>query len=352
MKSHLTILVLVIGLLALTQITASAAGGVSIESKSLKITGKVLQLRIVQVPLDTYKPKVGLAQGRVGGTESLEAMVKRNKAVAGINGSFFDAYSKGQIKPPYHHIATDGEFVHLGNTGTTLGFDSNGHYRMEQVKITLRGGLNNDFKYPNNWYAYFINHPTKSRNSATIYTRHWMSAKTPAQGSQVVVCNNSVLASATGSTAIPANGFVLSLVGSEQSMANRFRPGQKCTFRFEFRSEDNQFWQQVQEAIGAGPRLVKDGKLCLNPKSEGFRSAKILTMAGQRSAVGITKDNKLLMVTCGNATVKQMAEAMKALGSYNAMDLDGGASSCLWANGKYITKPGRNLSNALLIIKR
>jgi len=39
---------------------------------------------------------------------------------------------------------------------------------------------------------------------------------------------------------------------------------------------------------------------------------------------------------------------MKQLNAYNAMNLDGGASSGLWFKGSYIRKPGRLLSNALI----
>jgi exopolysaccharide biosynthesis protein len=36
-------------------------------------------------------------------------------------------------------------------------------------------------------------------------------------------------------------------------------------------------------------------------------------------------------------------------GAYQAMNLDGGASSGLYYYGKYITQPGRDISNALLV---
>jgi exopolysaccharide biosynthesis protein len=39
---------------------------------------------------------------------------------------------------------------------------------------------------------------------------------------------------------------------------------------------------------------------------------------------------------------------MEKLGAQQAMNLDGGASSGLYANGKMLTAPGRKLSNALI----
>jgi exopolysaccharide biosynthesis protein len=43
---------------------------------------------------------------------------------------------------------------------------------------------------------------------------------------------------------------------------------------------------------------------------------------------------------------------MKQAGAYQAMNLDGGASSGLYFNGKYIRTPGREISNAILVIKK
>ncbi len=105
----------------------------------------------------------------------------------------------------------------------------------------------------------------------------------------------------------------------------------------------------IEGALQVGPRLVVNGKVQLNVEAEGFRDPKILTGGGARSALGITSNHELLLVTSGGATIPQMAEIMKQAGAYQAMNLDGGASSGLYYNGSYLTKPGRELSNALLV---
>lgn len=104
----------------------------------------------------------------------------------------------------------------------------------------------------------------------------------------------------------------------------------------------------VQTALQAGPRLVRNGKVDTNPEAEGFKDPKVLTSRAARSAIGVTTEGKLLIVTTTAANMKELAEAMIKLGAVEAMNLDGGASSGLYANGKYITTPGRNLSNALI----
>lgn len=105
----------------------------------------------------------------------------------------------------------------------------------------------------------------------------------------------------------------------------------------------------IEGAIQAGPRLVKDGAVDVNVVEEGFRDPKILTGGGARSAIGITKNHELLFVTSSGATIPQLAEIMKQAGAVQAMNLDGGASSGLYYNGKYLTTPGRKISNALIV---
>lgn len=92
-----------------------------------------------------------------------------------------------------------------------------------------------------------------------------------------------------------------------------------------------------------------NGKVSLNVAAEGFKDPKILTGGGARSALGLTRDHKLILLTTGGATIPQLAEMMKQAGAYQAMNLDGGASSGLYYNGKYLTSPGRQINNAIVV---
>ena len=87
-----------------------------------------------------------------------------------------------------------------------------------------------------------------------------------------------------------------------------------------------------------------------HPAAEGFSDPKILQRAGARSAVGYTADGKLYLITVTAARVSELGAILKALGCEEGMNLDGGASSGLWYRGKYLTNPGRAISNALVIL--
>ncbi|MBA2762830.1 MAG: phosphodiester glycosidase family protein [Segetibacter sp.] len=66
-----------------------------------------------------------------------------------------------------------------------------------------------------------------------------------------------------------------------------------------------------------------------------------------RTAMGYTKDDKLIILVfqgrfagkAEGATLMQEARVLQSLGCWEALNLDGGGSSCLLINGKETIKP-------------
>lgn len=56
----------------------------------------------------------------------------------------------------------------------------------------------------------------------------------------------------------------------------------------------------------------------------------------------------ILIATVPKATIKQWGQIMVQLGAVQAMNLDGGASSGMYSQGKLITIPGKLISNGLV----
>jgi len=321
-------------------------------STIITINGKDYPISYVKVPLNKVRIKIGLAKGRVGQTESLKDIAKRYGAITAINGCFFDAYTSNIIKNPHHTIITEGKVVHKGNVGTVIGFTEDNQVFMERLTLKIEGGLDGSFKYPNNWYAYWINRFPESADTVTIFTSYWGKSTGLNDGIQIVVSNGRVVRIGHSSQNIPEDGYVIYFRGKEKKLAERFWVGRRCEYRI-VREDGSKLgkWEKVKEAVGAGPRLLKDGNIVVDPISEGFSHPKILSMSGTRSMAGITKNGELILAV-SSGTVREMAYVMKALGAYQAMNLDGGASSGLWVNDSYIITPGRDLSNALLILRR
>lgn len=107
-----------------------------------------------------------------------------------------------------------------------------------------------------------------------------------------------------------------------------------------------------EHITSAGPTLLQNGQIVLNPQAEGMNDPKLTTLGGQRSFIGYTADNYLVFGTVSNVTLPQLAQICQSMGLTAAMNLDGGASSGLYAHGKLLTRPGRELSNALVVTTR
>ena len=71
---------------------------------------------------------------------------------------------------------------------------------------------------------------------------------------------------------------------------------------------------------------------------------------GNRSFVA-NKGNTVYIGVVHNVTVAESALALQALGMENALNLDSGGSTALWAGG-YKVGPGRNIPNAILFIRK
>jgi len=331
--------------------------------------GKTFNVKVVKVFLNN--PHVGLkiayGQNQIGLTESLLSMAQRSNAIAAINGTFFRAYETTNPKEPSGNLIIDGRIEHLcfrDKPATTFGFTRDNRADIGYVGMMLYGNYlqvnNPEYAWMHSWYIGTINRSMAywNNNSINVYTpKRGQTTRAGASGTNIIVENNEIVAIVEGSNvAIPKNGYVVWIGGSEKRYLDRFAIGDKITYEdLYFVSQGNaSIWKQgvIEGGLSAGPRLITNGKITVNPEAENYTIPKITEYSMARSALGLTKDNKLLMVTVNSAKIEDLATIMQKLGAYNAMNIDGGASSGLYYKGKLLTSPGRDLSNALLVIRK
>jgi hypothetical protein len=120
---------------------------------------------------------------------------------------------------------------------------------------------------------------------------------------------------------------------------------------------------KVKHAFGGGPVLVQDGQVKISNNEEKKFAGKAITDKHPRTAIGYTKDGTMIILAvqgrmkglAEGATLPQMAKIMVDLGCVEAMNLDGGGSSCMLVNGKETIKPsdpsGQRPVPAVLVIK-
>lgn len=107
-------------------------------------------------------------------------------------------------------------------------------------------------------------------------------------------------------------------------------------------------WSCYRTVLVGGPVVVWDGQISVNPREQGFRDSRLFARKA-RTAVGVTKGGKLLMVAVTKPVyLRSLGKVMKGLGCSRAAALDGGGSTALYYRGKSLAKPSRRLTNLLV----
>jgi len=324
---------------------ASAEGGVSgtkVKSYSKSIAGK--SVNVVEFDSSKFTGYLALGQNKVGSVQNMSEMAKNNSAKVAVNGTFFNAYEKQEPYSPNGNLINKGELIHKFDNGTSFTISKSGKPQIGRMKTNI----NVTAQAANHVVgAYGINR-TVGAEGIYLYTGRWGSSLGVKTGINIVVdAGNTVMKKVTGEkVGIPEGGFVLNVSGTSEAL-KRFvtncSVGSQVTWDYEVSGfEDN----DIMVAVGAGPMVLKNSQKMFNPSGEGFNDPKILSNGGARSAIGVKADGTVVIATT-SAKVSELSGIMLSLGCVDAMNLDGGASSGLYANGKFVTSPGRKLSNIL-----
>lgn len=103
---------------------------------------------------------------------------------------------------------------------------------------------------------------------------------------------------------------------------------------------------KVSTAVGGGPVLIQNGNVSISNNEEMKFAGKAINDKHPRTAMGYTADGKLIILVIQGrmpgvsegADLNQEATILKELGCQEALNLDGGGSSCLLVNGKETIK--------------
>jgi exopolysaccharide biosynthesis protein len=105
---------------------------------------------------------------------------------------------------------------------------------------------------------------------------------------------------------------------------------------------------EAQTAIGGGPVLINAGKYANTWSEEMFDVGGVNpTSNNPRTAIGVTAEKKLVFFVCegrnqtegvAGLTTEDLANVLMDLGCVEAINLDGGGSSCMLVNGKETIK--------------
>ena len=165
-----------------------------------------------------------------------------------------------------------------------------------------------------------------------------------------------------GNNEIPAGGYIISAHGAAAEFFKAAQINDEIKINQKILSDDGNF-NEIPNVVGAGPRLVMDGKIFVTADAEKF-PADIRVGRAPRSAVGVTEyGDYILAVVDGRqahskgCTLQEWAEILlNEFGAVNAINLDGGGSSELIVKDFLVNKPSdgreRMVGNALAILPK
>lgn len=314
-----------------------------------------LHIHVLKVDLrnDKVNVKPGLANGIIGNLETTSSIAERYNAIAAINGSFFEARKKLHL--PIGFMVIDGQVVNKSILERTALGITGGKEILFGIPKT--SGYVIDLDNKKSVKIWGVNRPRKN-NEVIIYTNEYgETTRTNKFGKEIIVGPDGKIAGITeGDSAIPKDGFVVSLHGWSRDFISKIKPADRIGLVYEMSEK----WKDVKQAITGGPLLIKDGEIVHKESIENEKFKNEILPPNSRTAIGVTKDNELLMVVVDKhdmisegVTYDELADIMKDEGSVNAMGMDGGHASTMYINGKVVNYPlwgseGR-VSNAIIV---
>lgn len=141
-------------------------------------------------------------------------------------------------------------------------------------------------------------------------------------------------------------------------------PVAKPTAPATFPSFDEARDYTAQTGVGGGPVLIRDGVIVNTYVNEMFKETTDVgaTINNPRTAIGSTDDGRIILFVCEGRnqtpdtpgfTLEETAKILLDLGCVEALNLDGGGSSCMLVNGKETIKPSdgeqRAITSAIIL---
>ncbi|MDX2268841.1 MAG: phosphodiester glycosidase family protein [Bryobacter sp.] len=306
----------------------------------LRIDAKQPALNVL--PLHAGEKAVGWA--------TTDEMAKRYGALAAVNGGYF-AFGRYAGISKNNYVWNGRVWGTWKDRGSlVLCQETNGVERWRAGISRFAGGIEVGKE---KWVLDGVN---RERGTGELiwYTSDFAGSTRTSGGVEVELDANGIVRAIRkdGDSAMPTRGSILSADGRAAAwIQNAAVIGQKIKVT----ATVEQPLCAAQDLVSAGPLLVRDGKLDLS--ETGYAHAKA---RHPRTAAGVTRDGQLLLVVVDGRssasvgmTIAELAEFLAELGAWEAVNLDGGGSSTLYAAGKIWNRPSdgrtRKVSDALLL---
>ena len=316
-------------------------------------------IHVVEINLNNKKIsfKVGMPNNKsIQSKETLSNLVKEQMAFVGVNANYFDV-NKGN---PLGTLITNGTWL-VGPiyNRVAVGFSKHNKVSIDQVKLIGEATAYEDSvtkKIPKAMFTINgLNTPAYLYDKVGLYTQNWGSELDLGKNQiALLVQNDQVKKIATKKVKIPTDSYVL--VGGKSTPLMSIQKNDMIDIQWDSSPD----WSDIQESISGGPYLIMSGKVYIDEKEQRFKFSTKDTYA-PRSAIGIDSRDKLYLITVDGrksnysvgVSLEEFAHLLTKLHLKEAINLDGGGSTTLVADGKIINtlseRHERKISNGLLV---
>lgn len=295
---------------------------------------------------------------------SIVSSASTGTVVAAINGGFFNSYynanaaktvSSGNFPRVYSTILSEGKMICAGGNIAAIGMDYNGGVYIDLVKlvptVTLRGS--------DKVTAWGVNTVYNDPTAVYILTDNFdYPVDIPASSTVITIQNKTVSSVSNGKNAYITPAGVTTIVYGATAYANaakwNMQPfvGDSAIYHYSATPSDpstTSAWNNMRTVIGCGGILVKNGISMVDHSINPDGKDQQPDVSGQRSFIAKLSDGRLMLGTV-NSSFRTIANALIKMGARDAVFMDGGASSALYCDQKFVTSPGRKLATMLAVV--
>lgn len=336
------------------------------------VPGGPLIVNIVRISPDAAKGdrlQAALGYGRVWennatqGRETVTKIAARNDALVAMNASFF-TFASGH--PIGLHIENEEVVTEPMLARSVFGIDKDGKGSVAVFTGSGTVTAEDGATYP---IQGFNRKPGKG-NEMLVFTPRFFTATLPTpervevqmSGIPSLRFNESLTGTVSqvgsgGGTLLAPQTVVLSGGGTAATfLRGHAANGKKFTIRYDVSPSV----KNIRQAVAAGPRIVRDGKVALNTTAEGF-GPDFTASRHPRTAGGVAKDGSLLLLTVDGrqpflsrgASLAETATLLLKFGAVSGVNLDGGGSTEMVVRGVAVNSVSgpaeRPVANALVL---
>ena len=326
---------------------------------------------LLRVDLARADLRAVLANDEVVDTETVPEMGARYSALAAVNAGFF-LLPSGDPSGIYQlagRLVSDARRPR-GAVGIVRGAGPS-RLIFGQVTATMRLRLPRRGR-PDAGLEVAGVDTTRHRGRLMLFTpAYYAHTDTASGGTEWVLRGNPLRVTAgpltAGKTPIPRDGYVLSYGGTTPPpLLQHLRIGTQVALDTHYRDEagGTDTWSHAEAIVGGAGLLIREGHVLPEWRVEQFAKG-FAENRHPRTLIGTRPDGSVWLVTVdgrqpslsAGMSLAELRRLAERLSLHNALNLDGGGSTTMWARGKVVNSPSdpggpRKVSDALLVVPR